>query len=127
MSVSMGSILNFFEQSIDTTGWVRKEATMDGDGVCRVTVTYRDSEPKAYIIVSKDSFRSLDKASIYELAKSEVVSLLRQVGSLIDQTDRWMGGKCVAAIETPEARKGRSAFYRLWKTLAGGYERSVNS
>jgi hypothetical protein len=50
----------------------------------------------------------------------DVVTLLRRVGDLIDQTDRWRPDKCVAAIETPEARKGRAAFYELCRRIGGG-------
>jgi len=49
-----------------------------------------------------------------------IVKLLRQVGELIDQTDRWKGEKCIAAIVTPEARMARQAYWELWKRFAGG-------
>lgn len=49
----------------------------------------------------------------------DIVTLVRRIGALIDQTDRWRPEKCVAAIETPEARKGRAAYYELCRRLGG--------
>lgn len=51
---------------------------------------------------------------------ADIVTLLRRVGELIAQTDRWQPEKCVAEIETPEARKGRAAYYELCRRFGGG-------
>jgi hypothetical protein len=51
---------------------------------------------------------------------ADIVALVRRIGALIDQTDRWRPEKCVAAIETPEARKGRAAYYELCRRLGVG-------
>jgi hypothetical protein len=51
---------------------------------------------------------------------ADILTLLSRVGKLIDQTDRWRPEKCVAEIETPEARKGRAAYYELCRRFGGG-------
>jgi hypothetical protein len=50
---------------------------------------------------------------------ADVVTLLRIVGELIDQTDPWRPENCVAALETPEAKKGRAAYYELCRRMRG--------
>lgn len=86
-TVPISDILNFFGRHVDTAGWIRKDATMTGDGVMAVEVDFAKSEPRCFKIVSGDAFRTLDKVRIYEVFRTREYlggrSLFRLFSTLI--------------------------------------------
>lgn len=48
-------------------GWTEKWLTMPGHGEVRLTIKYADSSPRRFVVLSKDSFKTADYLSFYEI------------------------------------------------------------
>lgn len=66
-AVSMPDIIDRIERAIDLTGYVRKEVTIPEPCRAIVTITFKDSEPRVFHLISKDLFASLDNVRVYEV------------------------------------------------------------
>jgi hypothetical protein len=61
-------IMSYLEQTVDTTDYETKCIHMEGDGCAVITILYKNSEPRAFRMLSRDSFATLDKVTVYEMA-----------------------------------------------------------
>ncbi|MEY3205063.1 MAG: hypothetical protein RLZZ21_1394 [Planctomycetota bacterium] len=66
-AVSQQEILDHVERTVDTTGWVRKEVALPEPFRAIVTISFKDSEPRTFHLVSNNFFASLDDVRIYEV------------------------------------------------------------
>lgn len=66
-AVSPQAILDCIERFCDTTGWVRKEVEIRDPHHAVVTVSFKDSDPRQWHVVSDDMFASIDNVKIYEV------------------------------------------------------------
>lgn len=66
-AVSPQEILDCVEQTVDTTGWIRKEVTFPEPFRAILAIAFKDSEPRTFHLVSNNFFASLDNVRIYEV------------------------------------------------------------
>lgn len=69
---TIGDMVAYLEQTIDTTGCESKCVRMDGPTCAVVSIVYHYGEPRTFRLVSRDSFDTLDKVTVYEMATPEV-------------------------------------------------------
>lgn len=67
-TLSLREIQDFFEKSVDTTGWISKTLSHEGSHAVRVRVEYKHESPRSWMIVSNNGFSSLGSITIVEIA-----------------------------------------------------------
>lgn len=65
-------IMSYLEQTVDTTDYETKCIHMEGAGCAVITILYKNSEPRSFRMLSRDSFATLDKVTVYEMATPDV-------------------------------------------------------
>lgn len=65
--VGLSQIVAYLEQTIDTTGSVAKCLKMEGPSCASVDIYFESAEPRKFMLVSRDSFATLDKVTVYEM------------------------------------------------------------
>ncbi len=70
MAIGISDVLSHFDKHVDIIGWVKKWVTPSDRYSFEVDVEFKEGDPRRWILVSKDAFRTLDNVAIYEVDQS---------------------------------------------------------
>ena len=73
MAKTIEEIVSHLEEQIDATGWTRKDVGFESSYCACIDYTFGSAKPRRFKVVSGDSFATLDRLKIYEVADSEGV------------------------------------------------------
>ena len=73
MAKTIEEIVSHIEQQIDATGWTRKDVGFESSYCACIEYTFGSAKPRRFKVVSGDSFATLDRLKIYEVADNEGV------------------------------------------------------